>query len=216
MTRRAVPTIDRLESDGKDPRWAKVFLEGSTRAVARLPRESLTELRVREGAAWTAALARRVREFVTHRDAREFAMGVLARSSHNAATISARLTRKGFDDAVVSRTVSELKTDGWLNDDVHAAIRAESVTRQRRGLSQESLEILLEAEGIDAPRAARESRRVAGSAHAMREALALARRAIAKRGKRTAYAVATNLARRGMDTEVVSQALRAEGWDLEE
>ncbi|MSR69785.1 MAG: hypothetical protein EXS17_05515, partial [Phycisphaerales bacterium] len=200
----AVKTIDRIESDAKDPRWAKVFLEGVTRAIARLPRESLTELRITEGASWTATLAKRVNLFVIHRAAREFAMGLLARSTQNATTITARMTRKGFESSVVAKTIVDLKADGWLNDDTHAALRAESLTRQRRGLSQESVAGLLEAEGVDAPRASRESKRVAGSAQANRAALAIARTAIAKRRKKSVFAVAAALARRGMDTEIIT------------
>lgn len=209
-------TIDRIESDAKDPRWAKVFLAGATRAAARLPRESLTELRIKEGGAWTEALAKRVHAFVIHRDAREYAMGLLARSTQNAATITVRMNRKGFESSVVAKTITDLKADGWLNDDTHAALRAESLTRQRRGLSQESLEGMLEGEGVDAPRASRESKRVAGSAQAKRAAFEIARKAIAQRGKKNAYTVATALARRGMDTDIVTAALRSEGFDVEE
>lgn len=194
----------------------KIFLDRTTRAAARLPRESLTELRIKEGASWTPTLAKRVSAFVIHRDAREFAMGLLARSSQNAATMTLRMTRKGFESSVIAKTLSELKADGWLNDDTHAAVRAESLTRQRRGLSQESLEGMLEAEGVDAPRASRESKRVAGSAQAKRAAFEMARTAISQRGKKSAYAVASQLARRGMDSDIVTAALRSEGFDVEE
>ncbi len=216
MSRPAGKTIERIESDAKDPRWAKVFLEGTVRAAARLPRESLTELRIAEGGSWTPTLAKRVSHFVIHRDARECAMGVLARSSQNATTMAARLTRKGFEASVVAKTLVELKADGWLNDDTHAAGRAESLTRQRRGLSQESVEGLLEAEGVDTQRASRESKRVAGTAQAKRAALEIARKAIAQRGKKPAYAVAATLSRRGMDRSIIAAALRSEGFDVEE
>ncbi|MSQ91307.1 MAG: hypothetical protein EXS01_07960, partial [Phycisphaerales bacterium] len=208
--------IDRIESDPKDPRWAKIFLTKTPRSVARIPRESLTELRLREGAAWTAPLAKRVAQFVAIREARAYAMGLLAKATQNGTTISQRMERRGFDARTVLSTVRDLKADGWLNDDTHAALRAESLTRQRRGLSQESVAGLLEAEGVDAPRASRESKRVAGSAQANRAALAIARTAIAKRRKKSVFAVAAALARRGMDTEIITAALRSEGFDVEE
>ena len=101
--------VERIESDSKDPRWAKIFVDGVTRAVVRLPRESLTELRIRDGMAWTAAVSKRVAQFTTRREAREYSMGMLARSSQNATTISRRLERRGFDSVVINETIALLK-----------------------------------------------------------------------------------------------------------
>ncbi len=208
--------LDRIESDNKDPRWAKLFLEGVARSVARLPRESLTELRIRDGMNWTPAVAKRVRQFVAHREAREYSMSLLAKSTQNGATLAQRLDRKGYDADLVAKTIAELKSDGWLNDDTHATIRASSVSRSRRGLSVDSLSQLLESEGIDQVRASREGRRVAGTPQAKHLAIAMAREALANRGKKHPLTVAGALLHRGMDADTIRSALRQEGIDFDE
>ena len=208
--------VDRIESDSKDPRWAKIFVDGVTRAVARLPRESLTELRIRDGMSWTAAVAKRVAQFNIRREAREYSMGMLARSSQNATTISRRLERRGFDSVVINETIALLKADGWLNDDTHAVIRADSVSRSRPGLSEDFLSQSLEWEGVDSARAQREARRVAGNLDSRKQALALARKAIRERGRRTALAVAATLLRKGIESTIIEDALRKEGIEFDE
>ncbi len=214
--RSSVRSLERIQTDTKDPRWVKLFVEGSTRAAARIPRESLTELRITDGMRWTAAVDARVKSYGARREAREFSMGALAKRTHNSTTLADRLTRRGFDRAIVDATVLEMKADGWLDDDAHAESRAHAVHRQKRGLSVENLAHVLEFEGVDQTRAAREGRRVAGSVGARREALALARATIAKRGKKSALAVAGALERRGMDPFVIEEALRLEGIDFYE
>lgn len=208
--------VDRIESDSKDPRWAKIFVDGVTRAVARLPRESLTELRIRDGMSWTSSVAKRVSQFITRREAREYSMGMLARSSQNATTISRRLERRGFDSVVINETIALLKSDGWLNDDTHAVVRADSVGRSSPGLSEDFLAQSLEWEGIDSARAQRESRRVAGNPDSRKQALELARKAIRQRGRRSALAVAATLLRKGIESAIIADALRKEGIEFDE
>ncbi|GDY06380.1 hypothetical protein LBMAG51_11670 [Phycisphaerae bacterium] len=208
--------VDRIESDSKDPRWAKIFVDGVTRAVARLPRESLTELRIRDGMSWTAAVAKRVAQFNIRREAREYSMGMLARSTQNGTTIAQRLERRGFESVVINETIALLKADGWLNDDTHAVIRADSVSRSRPGLSADFLSQSLEWEGVDSARAQREARRVAGNLDSRKQALALARKAIRERGRRTALAVAATLLRKGIESTIIEDALRKEGIEFDE
>ncbi len=208
--------VERIDSDSKDPRWAKIFLKGVTRAVARLPRESLTELRIRDGMSWTSAVAKRVAQFTTRREAREYSMGLLARSTQNGTTIARRLERRGFDSAVVDETIAQLTADGWLNDDTHAAVRADSVSRSRPGASEDFLSQSLEWEGVDSARAQREARRVASNPDSRKKALAIARKAICERGRRSALAVAATLLRKGIESAIIEDALRKEGIDFDE
>lgn len=208
--------VERIDSDAKDPRWAKIFVKGVTRAIARLPRESLTELRIRDGMSWTATVSKRVARFTTRREAREYSMGMLAQRTQNGTTIAQRLERRGFETAVIDETIAQLKEDGWLNDDTHAVVRADSVSRSRPGTSEEFVSQSLELEGVDSARAQREARRVAGSADSQRQALALARKAIRERGRKSALAVAATLLRRGIDGVIIQDALRREGIDFDE
>ncbi|MSR27952.1 MAG: hypothetical protein EXS03_00015 [Phycisphaerales bacterium] len=212
----AARRIARLVTDERDPRWVKVILEGSKRAVARLPRESLTELRIDEGRAWTAAVQKRVGGFVAHRQAREAALGLLAKSSHNTATMVRKLETLGFERSVVERTAAELSLDGWLDDDTHAETRARSLNRRRPGLSEEAAAGLLEADGIDARRASREARRIANDTVSRRSALEMAKRTILRRGTRSALSIAGSLARRGIDQEIIRDALAANGVTIDE
>ena len=208
--------VDRVESDSKDPRWAKIFVNGVTRAVARLPRESLTELRIQDGMSWTATVAKRVEQFTTRREAREYSMGMLARSTQNGTTIARRLERRGFDSSVVHETIALLKADGWLNDDTHAEVRADSVGRSRPGMSEDFLAQSLECEGVDSARAQREARRVTGNPESKKRALALARKAIRERGRRNALAIAASLLRKGIESAIIEDALRKEGFEFDE
>jgi|GEM_PF-719970 len=212
----AARVVERIESDAKDPRWAKIFLKGSARSVARLPRESLTELRIRDDMKWTTTVAKRVRQFVTSREAREYSMGLLARASQNATTIARRLERRGFEPAVIVATVAQLVADRWIDDDAHAAVRAESIGRTRPGASAKFIAKALHWEGVDENRAQREGQRIGGSAQSQRQALVVARKAIHERGRKNPMAIANALLRRGIDGAIIEDALRQEGFSFDE
>ncbi len=213
---RKAPRIQSLDSDPRDPRVVRVVLAGQTRAVAQLPRESLTELRLAEGLAWTAAVARRVAAFTAHRKTRELSLKCLAQRSHNATTLGAALSRRGVDEGVVARVLAELVKDGWLNDERHAESRALSLGRRHPGISADAAAALLESDGVDAPRAWTHAKRIARDEALCAVALARAVTALRGRGSRHPLAVAASLARRGIDRTIIERALRQEGIDAEE
>ena len=214
-SKRATPVVEALPPDSKDPRWVRVLVTDAARAVARLPREALTEMRLDVGTAWTPATAKRVQDFVAHRQAREAALGLLAKSAQSAASIKQRLTARKFNAAIVAKVTEELTEDGWLNDDRHAEDRAGSLAAKRPGLSEDAAAGLLEAQGVDRTRALRHGLRVSADSESRSSGLDLARRAIRARGKKSAYAVATMLARRGVDEAIIMDALAKEGFDVE-
>lgn len=212
----AARVVERIETDAKDPRWAKIFLAGTARSIAKLPRESLTELRIRDGMKWTATVAKRVSQFVTSRQAREYSMGLLARASQNATTITQRLERRGFAPAIIAATVAQLVADRWIDDDAHAAVRAESISRTRPGASSTFIAAALHWEGVDENRAQREGQRIGDSAQSQRQALVVARKAIRERGRKNPMAIANTLLRRGIDAAIIESALQHEGIDFNE
>ena len=193
----------------------RVRLAGSAKAVARLPRESLTELRLAEGAAWTPALAKRVHEFVSHVDAREAALKCLAQRSHNAATLGPELARKGIAEEVASRVLAELTRDGWLNDERHAEERARTLGARHPGLDEEAATAALEGAGLDSTRARRHAQRLARDENLRGAALASVVKALRARGRRSPLAIAGAFARRGVDQTIIEEALRQEGFDAE-
>lgn len=212
---RVAKVVVRIDSLPGDPRVARIFVSGQRASAAQVPRESLTELRLSEGCAWNATLSRRVALFVRTREARDVAMRALARASHNTTTMTRLLQRRGFDGKLVVAMVEQLRSDGWLNDDEHARRRAESTARRHPGISAQAMAGVLEDQGIDEARSRREARSVADSPEHRQQALAMARTAIRRRGRRSAIAVAAALARRGMDESILEDALRLEGIDLE-
>jgi len=209
-------TVDRIESDPKDPRLARIMLEGTTRSVATVGRELLSTLGIREGIAWTAQLEERVRAVQAERDARSHALSMLARSSQSAESIRRALLRRGVLAEIVESTVKSLVADRWIDEESHAALRADRLSAARPGASEAHLSEALEHEGIIEPLAVREARRVAGGADSAARALSLARAAIKRRGRRTVVAVAQSLIRKGFDASIIKDAMRREGFDCDE
>ncbi len=207
--------VEDLPSDPRDPRWIRVIVTGSSRAIARVPREALTGLRLDVGTPWTTALAARVESFTAHRVAREAALGLLAKCAQSAASIERTLAKRGMDRAVVHAVTTELATDGWLDDNAHAQACCERLVHDQPGASEEFAAKWLESKGVDEARALRHGRAVNRDRPSREAGLALARKAIKQRGKRSAYAVATSLARKGMDEGIIREALEKEGFDVE-
>jgi len=214
-TTRKQPIIERIETDPKDPRLARIMVGGATRSVATVGRETLSALGVREGIRWTAQLETRVRNAQAERDARSHALAMLARASQSAESIRRGLLRRRVAQDIVERTVESLVADRWIDEEAHAALRADRLSTSRPGACEAHLTEALGNEGITEPLALREARRVAGSAESAARALLLARTALQRRGRRTAVAVAQSLARKGFDPSIIADAMRREGHDCD-
>ena len=90
--RSSSPRIDALRALAADPNTVEVRSSGRT--LATLPRSRAEELGLREGAAWTPALARKVDLAAAETLAREAALAFLARRAWSAAGLAARLERR--------------------------------------------------------------------------------------------------------------------------
>ncbi|MBM4008041.1 MAG: hypothetical protein FJ285_00405 [Planctomycetes bacterium] len=213
--RQKASMIERIATDPKDPRLARILVAGGKRAVAIVGRETLAALGVREGIRWTAQLETRVHRAQQEREARSYALAMLARASQSAESIRRALVRRRFAQDIVERTVASLVADRWIDEEAHAALRADRLAASRPGACETYLTEALGSEGITESLALREARRVAGSAESAARALSLARSALQRRGRRTPLAVAQSLARKGFDPSIIVNAMRREGFDCD-
>ncbi len=212
--RRGTASIAAVVTLPRDPGLCRIELTGGTAprgAVGPIRRDDAERLGLRVGAAWTAALARRVAVLVESTELRRRALLALGRSAVSEAQLEARLRRRGASAAVVRSVLDQLRADGWLDDRRSAADRASSITR-RGAFAATALDALLDAEGFR-----ERDRRAAVEATApddRRSALAEARRG-AERGE-SASATARRLSRRGFDADIIEEVLRRTGRALEE
>jgi SOS response regulatory protein OraA/RecX len=207
--------IDRIESDPRDPRLARIFLVGAKRVETTVGREVLAALGIREGSRWTTQLQSRVRNAQVEREARSHALAMLARASQSAESIRRALLRRRIAGDIVERTVESLVADRWIDEEAHAALRADRLSVSRPGACEAHLSEALTQEGICEQLAQREAHRIAGSAESAAHALSIARTALQRRGRRTALAVAQSLLRRGLDPSIIADAMRREGFDCD-
>jgi len=207
--------IDRIESDPKDPRFARLFLAGAKRPEITVGREVLAALGIREGSRWTIQVQSRVRTAQAERDARSHALAMLARASQSAESIRRALLRRRIAEDIVERTVKSLVADRWIDEEAHAALRADRLAASRPGACEAYVNEALTQEGICEGFAQREAHRVAGSAESSARALSIARTALQRRGRRTALAVAQSLLRKGLDPSIIADAMRREGFDCD-
>lgn len=201
----SAPRVEALRSVARDPGLVRVMVDGG--CVGELRREHAAELGVREGAPWTRALERRVRETIDHDACRSDALRRLGRRDMTRALLTRRLTAK-WDAALAERVTAELAKEGWLDDGAYAQRRAEALQR-RAPLATEALQARLEAEGVRAPVARRAARTARPG-----ERLDLQVRQWKTRG-RDAASVARALGRQGFDSDTILQALRRAGFECE-
>lgn len=209
MARRRTPTprIDALRALAVDPNLVEVRSSGRT--LATLPRARAEELGLREGAAWTPALARKVDLAAAESLAREAALAFLAKRGWSAAGLAARLVRAGHAESVAASAVAALVADGWLDD---RAFAGERVAHHRRtgSFPAEALEELLKREGVGERDAAAAAEAGAATAKELRAEVRTARRA-----GTSARTVAGRLSRRGFDADTIRDALEAAGYELD-
>jgi SOS response regulatory protein OraA/RecX len=205
--RRQSPRIEALRPLAADPNAVEVRVRGTT--VATLPRVRAEELRIREGAAWTPALAARASRAAAAALAREAALGLLARQGRSAAGLRQRLERAGHSAEAAREAVRSLVEDGWIDDRAFAAARTEQ-HRRKGPLPAEALEELLRRDGIEA-RDAQDAAEHGAATDAELRSVARAARAEGQPASR----VAARLARRGFNPDTIREVLERAGYDLD-
>lgn len=205
--RTSSPRIDALRALAADPNIVEV--QSSGRTLATLPRARAEELGLREGTAWTPALARKVDLAAAESLAREAALAFLAKRGWSAAGLAARLVRAGHAEPVAASAVAALVADGWLDD---RAFAVERVAHHRRtgSFPAEALEELLKREGVGERDAAEAAEEGAATARELRAEVRAARSA-----GTSARTVAGRLSRRGFDADTIREALEAAGYELD-
>ncbi|HMN95522.1 MAG TPA: regulatory protein RecX [Phycisphaerales bacterium] len=216
-------SITAIEARPRDPA-ARVIHVGDA-VVAELLASHAAELDLRVGRRWTPALARRVEAFATALAARRDAMAILGRSAMSSGRLRARLLRRGHPDEIAQGAISELVAHGWLNDAVYArTIAAEAI--RRGSISRAALVARLRRREIDeelaervASEAIRDAAGGAGGGETRGHELESCRRAAEKLVRRGASAagdarhaarrVASALARRGFDPDIIAAVLRS-------
>jgi SOS response regulatory protein OraA/RecX len=199
----SAPRIEALRTAARDPGRVALIVQGER--VGELRRETAEALGAREGAAWTAALERRVREAMQTEACRADALRRLGRRDMTRAMLTERLAAR-WPAALAERIVAELTTEGWINDRGYAQRRAESL-QVRAPLAPEAMQARLEGEGVPASLA----RSTARAATAATDLDAEVRR-LQSRG-RGAAAIARALGRGGFDSDTILAALHRAGLE---
>ena len=193
--------IDALRPLARDPACVQVVAGGER--VGTLRREQADALGLREGARWTAALARRVQAVIDDEACRTDALRRLGRRDMTRAMLAERLAQR-WGEALAERTVRSLVEQGWIDDRGYAERRAESLQR-RAPIATEALEARLESEGVPttlARSAARDSTDPSRLAEQLRAW---------KAQRRTATWIARTLGRQGFDFDTIASALHRAG-----
>lgn len=189
------------------------------RVVARLPREVVEGLGVREGDAWGEQLAGRVAEAMQLERARMVASRSLGRRPLSRREVVTRLMRQGFDAGIANRAADDALRAGLIDERAYAEAVIRSATHSRPA-GRRLLESKLMARGIGMETAREAAADAVRDRDAFADALALAkskRRTLpagldARAGARRLVGL---LARRGFDAGVAFRAAR-EALDLRE
>lgn len=182
------------------------------RVVARLPRDVVESLGVREGDAWTESLADRVAEALRMERARAVASRSLERRPLSRREVVTRLMRQGFDAPTANRAADDALRAGLIDERVYAEAVIRSATHSRPA-GRRLLEAKLMARRITQETARAAAADAVKDRDAYADALALARakarslppRLDARAGVRRLVGL---LARRGFDAGVAFRAAK--------
>ena len=189
------------------------------RIVARLPREEVDRIGVREGDAWDEQLELRIGEALRLERARMVASRALERRPLSRREVATRLMRQGFEAAIANRAADDALRAGLIDERAYAEAVIRSTTHSRPA-GRRLLESKLMARGIGMQTARDAAADAVKDRDAFADALALARakrRTLppgldAKAGTRRLVGL---LARRGFDAGVAFRAAR-EALDFRE
>lgn len=182
------------------------------RVVARLPRDVVAGLGVKEGTQWSEALASRIAQAAQLERARAAAARALERRPLSRREVVTRLMRQGFELAIATQAADDALRAGLIDERAYAeaVIRA---TTHSRPAGRRLLESKLMARGIGAETAKAAAADAVQDRDAYADALALAvsRRRSLRPGadpKAEARRLVGLLARRGFDAGVAFRAAR--------
>jgi len=213
MSRRASNSSDgrnvitAIDPAPTDPNLRRVRVDGRIKATLRV--SELAEAGVRVGDAWSAATAARIDRLMAQRDARERALGYLARRAHTSDELRSRLARRGVQPSVIDDTLRELTEHGWLGNDDDAALEQARVLSRDGATAPAMIRARLESRGVRSEQAKRAADLAAPTpaVAALRLASDALRQQSTARDRRTATRIARMLARRGFDDDVIAATL---------
>lgn len=230
----AAPCITAVHADPKDPNLRRIKV--GRRTVATLSAVATAELGITEGAPWDKALSATVQKHAALDTVRRDALKALARASVSRARLATALERRGHSVDLVAQVLAGLVADGWLDDRKVAEEAARSIQRKGR-LPRSALAQKLTARGLDEVVALEAAGAGAAPGVEEREAcLILARSLLARQQARTSprpaqrlavrpegqpagsprselefRRLASALARRGFDADIIASVLESMG-----
>lgn len=204
-----VLTITALEPAPDDPNQRRICV--GSKIVATLPAQEVMRLGIAVGDQWSEAVGATIREAAARMEAHKVALRVLGRRGYSRRGLLDRLTASGVEPGCAESVVAELEHNGWIDDRLLATDLARSLLR-RNPAGPDLIVRKLEARGIDPSLARATADESLQGIDLIGSAEGLARRRLRSIERAdpasAARRVASALARRGFDDDVVREVLR--------
>lgn len=207
--------VSEIQSLESDPNMRRIRVGRRTMATLRAADIEMLGLKV--GQAWTERLANAVLAEVAASKARKDAMQLLGRRAYSRGEIVHRLQRKGYDQTTANRIADEMVADRWIDDAAYGRAIADGVTR-RKPAGEQLLLAKLQSRKIESDAAQRIVREASDGIVPLDKALELARDRLADwepmPPEKAARRIASMLARRGFDEQVVGDVIAKLGLNI--
>lgn len=139
--------LDDIQPHPKDPNYRRLSVNG--RAIAQLSLSEVNELKLTAAMPWNRELYDRIEAVLRRAALRRKALQILGRRAYSRATLRAKLVEQVEADAtVVDALLSDLESEGWLNDEALADSILHELTRTRPA-GPRLIEAQLTRHGID-------------------------------------------------------------------
>lgn len=206
--------ISALSPSRRDP--SKLIIHVNGKPVATLSRKQVEALGLEVETDWTEKLAAKVEDAIAFEAAFDQSMRMINRKRLSRAKVTAKLSERGHDEALVDRVIAKLLAIGAINDETLATDLVDEIDRTRpagpamkraklaqRGVNEEIIERVVEQSASPSSQLADARKLIASRSKAMAKLDETAR-------KRRLWDL---LARRGFDEETIDTVLGGASCD---
>jgi len=123
------PVVDALKPMKRTPGRVSVCVDG--RHKVTLPIETVQDLGIRKGIAWTSELEALVERAATHDKARRSALAALNRRALARGELVDRLMRKDFSESIAIEVADRMVEAGFVNDEEYGRAVLRELTRAK-------------------------------------------------------------------------------------